>query len=76
MGTATPGDGRAVVSWQPPLAAPVPITGYVVTPWIGFVGQTPVVFNSTATTQTATGLTNGTTYTFTVHAVNAWGTTA
>ena len=65
IGTATPGDGQAVVSWQPPLAAPVPITAYVVTPWIGS-GQTPVVFNSTATTQTVTGLTNGVTYTFTV----------
>jgi hypothetical protein len=31
IGTATPGDGRAVVSWQPPLANPSPITAYVVT---------------------------------------------
>src|SRR6476660_3324215 len=73
MGTATPGNAQAVVSWQPPLAAPVPITAYVVTPWIGFARQTPVVFNSSATTQTVTGLTNGVTYTFTVHAVNANG---
>ena len=36
IGTATPGNGQAVVSWQPPLAAPAPITAYVVTPWIGF----------------------------------------
>jgi alpha-tubulin suppressor-like RCC1 family protein len=73
IGPATPGDGRAVVSWQAPLAAPAPITAYVVTPWIGPVRQTPVVFNSTATTQTLTGLTNGVTYTFTVHALNALG---
>src|SRR5262249_38374752 len=73
MGTATAGDAQAVVSWQPPLAAPATITSYVVTPWIGFTRQTPVVFNSAATTQTVTGLTNGVTYTFTVHAGNADG---
>jgi hypothetical protein len=37
IGTATPGDGRAVVSWQAPVAYPAPITAYVVTPWIGLV---------------------------------------
>ncbi len=76
IGTATPGDRSAVVSWQAPVNAMVatyPITGYVVTPWIGFVRQTPVVFNSTATTQTVTGLTNGVTYTFTVVAINSLG---
>jgi hypothetical protein len=73
IGTATAGNAQAVVSWQPPVAAPVPITGYVVTPWIGFTRQTPVMFNSSATTETVTGLTNGATYRFTVHAVNAHG---
>jgi hypothetical protein len=73
IGTATPGDGSAVVSWHAPLAAPSPITAYVVTPWIGFVRQTPVVFTSPATTQTVTGLTNGVTYRFTVHAIDALG---
>jgi hypothetical protein len=73
IGTATAGDGQAAVSWQPPLTAPGPITAYVVTPWIGFARQTPTVFNSAATTETVTGLTNGVTYTFTVHAVNAHG---
>ncbi len=73
IGIATAGDGQAVVSWRAPLAAPAPITANVVTPWVGSARQTPVVFGSTATTQTVTGLTNGVTYTFTVHAVNALG---
>jgi len=76
MGTATPGNAQAVVSWQPPLAAPAPIAAYVVTPWIGSARQTPVVFNSAATTQIVTGLTPGVAYTFTVHAVNAHGDSA
>ena len=73
IGTAVPGDGGATVSWQPPLAAPMPIVAYVVTPWIGQVAQTPTRFNSTATTETVVGLTNGTTYRFTVVAINSLG---
>src|SRR5262245_37092165 len=73
MATAVRGDARAVVSWQSPLAAPAAITAYVVTPWIGNTAQTSTRFNSPATTQTVTGLTNGTTYTFTVAAINALG---
>ena len=56
-----------------PVAFPFPITAYVVTPWVGQVAQTPSRFNSTATTQTVTGLANGTTYTFTVVAINSLG---
>jgi Fibronectin type III domain len=73
IGTAVAGDSQAVVSWQPPLAFPAPITAYVVTPYVGPVAQPSVQFNSTATTETVTGLTNGTTYTFTVTAINALG---
>jgi hypothetical protein len=40
---------------------------------IGQTGQTPRRFDSTATTEAVTGLTNGTTYTFTVAAINALG---
>ena len=76
MRGASPGDGRAVVSWQPPMVEPFPVTAYVVTPWIGFVRQTPVVFKSTAVVQTVPGLRNGVTYTFSVHAVNARGDSA
>ncbi|HEX2400064.1 MAG TPA: fibronectin type III domain-containing protein, partial [Mycobacterium sp.] len=56
IGTAVAGDGEATVTWEAPLAAPSPITAYVVTPWIGFARQPPVVFDSTATTQVVTGL--------------------
>ena len=49
------------------------ITGYIVTPYIGTVAQTPHQFNSTATTQTITGLTTGQKYTFKVSAINAVG---
>jgi hypothetical protein len=45
-----------------------------VTPSIGGVSQTPIVLTSTATTDTVTGLTNGTTYTFAIAATNAMGT--
>jgi len=73
IGTASAGHGQATVSWQAPLAAPFPVVAYAVRPWIGQSPQTPVRFNSTATTQTVTGLTNGTTYTFTVVAINTLG---
>jgi hypothetical protein len=45
----------------------------VITPYIGTTQQTATTFNSTATVETVTGLTNGTTYTFTVAAKNAHG---
>ena len=72
--TAVPGNGSAVVSWTAPANNGSAITGYVVTPYVGSVAQPARTFNSTATTQTVTGLTNGTTYTFTVAAKNANGT--
>ena len=52
------------------------ITKYTVTPFIGTTAQTPVTVtgNPPATSTTVTGLTNGTTYTFTVSATNATGT--
>jgi predicted RNA-binding protein with TRAM domain len=46
---------------------------YVVTPYIAGVAQMPQTFNTAATTDTLSGLSNGTTYTFTVAAVNAIG---
>ena len=75
MGTVSAGDSAAVVNWTAPASnGGSAITGYVVTPYIGGVAQTPQTFTSTATSQTVTGLTPGTSYTFTVAAINAAGT--
>jgi alpha-tubulin suppressor-like RCC1 family protein len=72
---ATAGVGKATVSWVPPDPdGGPPIQGYEVTPYVGAVAQTTVVFDSPATTQTVTGLTNGTTYTFRVASVSFVGT--
>jgi large repetitive protein len=51
-----------------------PVSGYTVTPFIGFVAQPQVAFNSAATTQTINGLTPGKTYRFKLAAKNANGT--
>ena len=72
--TAQAGNASAVVTWTPGSDNGSPITSYVVTPYAAWVAQTPQTFLSTATSQTITGLTNGTYYTFTVSAVNAAGT--
>lgn len=68
---ATRGDGTATVTWTPASAnGGTPITGYVVTSAPD--GKTAEV-GPTDTTATVTGLSNGTSYTFTVAAVNAAG---
>jgi len=72
---ATAADTQATVSWTAPASdGGSPITGYVVTPYHVFFALPPVPFDSTATTQTVTGLTNGVEYRFRVQAVNAIGT--
>ena len=72
---AAAGDASATVSWLAPVSdGGSAVTGYVVTPFVGAMAQTPVVFSSTATTQSVTGLVNGTGYAFRVAAVNAIGT--
>ena len=77
VGSATPGNSQVTLSWTAPTTdGGSPITGYVVTPYIGATAQAARTFNSTATTQTITGLTNGTTHTFKVAAKNAVGTGA
>ena len=77
IGTATGGNAQATVSWTAPASdGGSPITGYVVTPFVGFFAQPATTFPSTATTQTVVGLTNGTTYKFRVAAINALGTGA
>jgi predicted phage tail protein len=75
IGTVTPGNGEVTLSWTAPASdGGAAIIGYVVTPRIAGTPQAPVTFTSPATTQTITGLTNGTTYTFTVAATNLVGT--
>ena len=75
IGTATSGNASASVTWTAPSSnGGTAITGYAVTPYIAGVAQATQTFNNTATTETATGLTNGTAYTFTVAAINAVGT--
>jgi hypothetical protein len=73
--SAAPDDGSATVSWSTPAdAGGSPITGYVVSWAVNGVNQSTSTVMSTATTRTITGLTNGTTYTFKVAAINAVGT--
>jgi hypothetical protein len=72
--SATPGSGQAVVKWTAPASNGLTVTGYTVTPFAGSVAQTPRVFNSAATTQTITGLTNGTALTFKVAARTVFAT--
>ena len=64
------------MSWTAPGNGGSAITSYTVTPYIGSAAQTPVTVSGSppATQTTVTGLTNGTSYTFTVSATNAVGT--
>jgi hypothetical protein len=73
--SATPLNKGATVYWQAPASnGGSPVNGYVVTPYIAGVPQTAQTFNSTATTEVVTGLTNKVTYSFKVAAKNAVGT--
>jgi titin len=72
--SAVPTNGGATVSWTAPGNNGSAITGYTVTPFIGAAAQTPQTFNTNATTQSLTGLTNSSSYTFKVAAINARGT--
>jgi hypothetical protein len=68
---ATRGNGEATVRWIKPRANGSPITGYTVT---SSGGQTCSTTDADTTSCVVTGLTNGTSYTFTVTATNAEGT--
>ena len=75
--SAYPGNGRATVSWKAPLNnGDSPIDGYLVTPVKNGVTQPTQTFNSNATTEVVTGLTNGASYKFRVVARNSFGTSA
>jgi len=69
IGTATAGNAQATVNFTPPYDGGSPIISYTVTSNPG--GKTAT---GSASPITITGLTNGTTYTFTVTATNVAGT--
>ncbi len=71
IGTATAGDGSASVTFTAPSFSKLPITSYTVTASPG--GATGTGASSPIT---VSGLTNGTSYTFTVTATNGNGTSA
>jgi hypothetical protein len=72
--SAVPGDGAATVLWKVPTSnGGSAITGYVVTPYLANVAQTPHVFSPTKTKVQFGGLTNGHAYSFKVAAQNANG---
>jgi predicted lipoprotein with Yx(FWY)xxD motif len=62
--------------WKAPKANGSPITGYVVTPFLGTKAQPARTFKTKATTQVITGLKNAKVYTFKVAAKNKLGTGA
>ena len=72
--TGSPGDRSVGLVWTAPSNGGSPITNYRITPYIGTTAQAAVLTGSGATSYTVTGLTNGTTYTFTVAAINSVGT--
>jgi N,N-dimethylformamidase beta subunit-like protein/uncharacterized protein DUF4082/fibronectin type III domain protein/Big-like domain-containing protein len=72
--TAAARNAGALVSWTAPADnGGSTIINYRVTPFIGTVEQTPTTVAGTATSTTIGSLTNGTSYTFTVTAINASG---
>jgi predicted phage tail protein len=80
IGTATGGNASALVRWTAPTGdGGAPVTGYEVQA-LNSATNVPVgalrTAAATATQLTVTGLTNGTTYTFRVRAVNVVGTGA
>jgi hypothetical protein len=73
--TAAGATDQAQVSWSAPTSdGGGALTNYTVTPYVGSAAQTPVEVSPSATSTTVKGLTNGTSYTFTVAAANNLGT--
>ena len=70
---AVPGNGQATVSWTASASNNgQPVTGYVITPYVGTLAQ-PAITVGVSTSTTITGLANTKTYTFRVAAKNANG---
>ena len=66
---ATAGAGGVTVYWWPQ-----PVTGGVITPYLGGVAQTPIPFTGNVSSRLIAGLTIGQDYRFTVTLTNANGT--
>ena len=71
--TATGGHKSAKVSWKAAVDNGQPVTGYVVTPYIGSVAQATRPLKSAATSATISNLVTGQHYSFRVEARNARG---
>ena len=75
--TATPGNAQVTLSWAAPASTGgLPVSGYLIYKGTSPGGETGTPVNGSAVTgtgYTAAGLTNGTTYYFTVVAINAAG---
>lgn len=72
----TAGNAQVAVSWTAPVSASPAVTSYTATASPGGATCTTDDTTPVPTTCTVTGLTNGTTYTFTVTATNADGTSS
>jgi hypothetical protein len=72
--TASAATAQALLSWTEPTSnGGGAITGYKITPYVGSTAQTPLEVGASTTSAIVKGLTNGTSYTFTVTAANAAG---
>ncbi|WP_216363487.1 putative Ig domain-containing protein [Subtercola boreus] len=74
--TATAGTTSAMVNWAAPTPNGSAITSYTVIAYLGAAAVSTVVVDAANLTRTFTGLTAGGSYTFTVAATNAYGTSA
>ena len=72
IGTATAGDASATVTWTAPASNGSPITNYDITTYVDGTPEATVTVGA-VTSDTVSGLTNGTAYTFAVSAINAVG---
>lgn len=74
---ALAGNAQVSLAWTAPdYSGGATITSYRIVPYISGTAQAALNTGSTTTSATVTGLTNGTTYTFTVAATNSAGTGA
>jgi hypothetical protein len=70
------GNADVKVSWAPPDDGGSPITSSTVTPYVSGAALAPHTFTSSTTSELVGGLSNGTSYTFTVTATNAVGSSS